>query len=101
MVTNLTILEVALHQSVVNVDVRRALRQQRLQQHVSWNQKLLLVVDEFERAVAIAQVVQRDGLGKHVVSHAPHLHCIGCEEFSSVHKAAPFKRDGVVALVHD
>ena len=59
------------------------------------------MVDELQRAVAITQVMQCDGLGKHIVSHASHLHRIWREELASVHEAASLKRDWVVSLVHD
>lgn len=59
------------------------------------------MVDELQRAVAVTQVVQCDGLGKHIVSHTADLHRIRREKLASIHEATSLKRDWVVSLVHD
>jgi hypothetical protein len=61
----------------------------------------LFLVDKLEHAVAIGQIVDDDGLGKHIISYTSHLDCVGREEFSSVDKAATGERDWIVSLVHD
>ena len=101
LIADLPILEVAFDETVVNVDIGGTLWEQSLQQDVSWYQELLLLVDEFESAVTIAEVVKCDGLGKHVITHAAHLHGVRGEEFSTVDEAATLKGHWVVALVHN
>ena len=101
MVTDLAILEVAFDQSIIDVDISGALGEQSLEQHVGRDQELLLLVDELERAVTVAQVVKCDRLGEHVIPDTPHLHGVGCEELASVDEAAARERHWVVPLVHD
>ena len=97
----MSILKVALDQSVIDVGICSTLGKQSLQEDVGRDEELLLLVDELECAVTIAQVVKRNRLSKHIISHASHLHSVGCEEFTSVNEAASRERHGVVPLVHD
>ena len=101
LIANLTILEVALDKAIIDINVSGTLGQKSLQKDVGWDEELLLLVDKLKGAVAIAQVMQSDSLGKHVVSDTSHLDSVGCEELSTVDKAASFKGDGVVSLVHN
>ena len=101
MITYLSILKVALDQPVIDVGICSTLGKQGFQEDVGGDKELLLLVDELECAVTITQVVKRNRLSKHIVSHAPHLHGVWREEFTSVDEAASRECHWVVPLVHD
>jgi hypothetical protein len=61
----------------------------------------LFLVYKLEHAVAIGQIVDDDGLSKHVISYTSHLNCVGREEFASIDKAATGECDWIISLVHD
>lgn len=101
LISYLTILEVAFDQAIIDVNVCGTLWQEGFEENVGRNKELLLLVDKLEGAVAIAQIMQSDSLGKHVVSDTPHLNSIRREELSTIDEAASFESNWVISLVHD
>jgi len=59
------------------------------------------MVDELQRAVTVAEIMQSHCLSEHVVAHTPHLHSVWGEKLATVHEASSFKGYWVVSLVHD
>lgn len=101
LIPNLSILEVALDQAVVYINISGTFWKECLQKHVGWHEQLLLVVYKLHRTVSVTHVVQSHCLSKHIIAHASHLHGVWSEEFATVNEAASFKSHWIVSLVHD
>mmetsp|Transcript_31722 Transcript_31722/g.48609 ORF Transcript_31722/g.48609 Transcript_31722/m.48609 type:complete len:318 (-) Transcript_31722:559-1512(-) len=99
LVANLLVLEIALHDSLVDLRVSYFLHG--LEHDVDWNEEFLLVVDKLHHAVTVGQVVDCDRLGEHVLTHAPHLYGVGREQTATVDEGWSLESDWVVSLVHN
>lgn len=95
------VLEVALDQSIVDVDISGTFGKQCFKKHICWDEELLLLVYEFERAVTVAQVMKSESLGEKVITDASHLHSVRCKELASIDEATSFESHWVVSLIHN
>tara|TARA_B110001450_G_scaffold172660_1_gene161043 strand:- start:339 stop:764 length:426 start_codon:yes stop_codon:yes gene_type:complete len=99
LVTDLSISEIALDESVVDLNVGHF--SHGLEHHIAWNQEFLFVINELHHAVTVGQVMNGDCLSKHIVSHASHLNSICREETASVDESWSLESNWIVSFIHD
>ena len=99
LVSDLSILEVSLHQTIIDVYVCGSFWKKCFQQNVSGYQELLLLIYELKRAVAITKVMQSDCLSEHIISYTTHLDSIWREEFAAINKAISFEGHWIVSFI--
>ena len=57
------------------------------------------MIYEFNRAVAVTQVVQGDCLCEHIITDTAHLYSVWSEEFASIYKAVTLESHWIVSFV--
>ena len=103
-VTDLSVSKESLDKFVVNLDVGssgRAWGRQGLQQNVSRDEELLLLVNKLDATISISKVVDGEGLCVHVFTNTPHLYSVRCEETSSILEITSRETNGVISFAYD
>ena len=99
LISNLPVFEIPFHEPIVDLGIRNV--DHCFQNYVARQQKLLLVVDEFQHTISIGEIVQSDALSEHVLPDAPHLNCISGEKSASVYESWSLEGNWIISFVHN